>query len=280
MHISNHVNVINYLGSKFSLLPWLLPHIQHVEGVESFVDVFGGSGNVMANIKPYPIETYNDINHKLVMMFKVLREQPEELMRSLELTPHSRHEYEQAWYSKDDTELEQARKFIVRLQQSFFATGAQAQLKGWISSPREIRRGMSQETHKWLTKIGGLPQIVDRFRRVQIECRGYEWILSAYDGHKTLFYCDPPYDAELRSNRNDYEHDFTEDDHKKLHDMGLEIKGKIAVSGYDSEFMKELYKDYHFYPGPRRKNSYSKKEVRECIWTNYEVNKRNLNRLF
>lgn len=280
MHISNQVNVINYLGSKFSLLPWLLPHLQHVEGVESWVDVFGGSGNVTANILPYPIETYNDINRKLVNMFKVLRDQPEELMRVLQLTPHSRYEYEQAWYSEEDTDLEAARKFIVRLQQSFFATGAQQQLKGWLSSPREVRRGMAQATHKWLSKVGGLPKIVDRFRRVQIENRPFEWILEAYDSPRTLFYCDPPYDQELRSNRNDYEFDFTMEDHIRLHDMGKGIHGKIAVSGYNSEFMMKLYKDYHFYPGPKRKNSMSEKEVRECLWTNYEVNKRNLGKLF
>lgn len=277
MHISNQTYVMNYLGSKFSALPWLLPMLPETH---RFVDVFGGSGNVTVNREPSPVEVYNDLNKKVVNFFRVLREQRAELVELLELTPHSRVEYQQAWYSDDDSPLEAARKFFVRTQQSFFATGAQNQLKGWLSSTKESRRGISQATHKYLKSVSGLWEVAERFRRVQIECRDFEWILKAYDSEDTLFYCDPPYDMEHRSNRNDYEHDFTQQDHVRLHEAAAASQGKVAISGYDSSFMLSLYSDFHYYPGPLRRNTYSSKEVRECLWTNYIITKSNFPTLF
>lgn len=277
MHISNQTKALNYLGSKFSLLPWLLPLLPYTH---SWVDLFGGGGNVTCNRLLSPIETFNDINQKVFIFFKVLREQPAELLRLLELTPHSRQEYERAWYTAEDTELESARKFFIRTAQSFFSSGIQNELKGWLSSTKESRRSISQATHKWLSGVETLRYVTERFRRVQLECRDFGWVLKAYDTPETLFYADPPYDEEFRSGRNDYEYDFTPEDHKRLHDAGLDIKGKIAVSGYDSEFMRDLYKDYFFNPGPKRRNTYSTKNVREALWTNYDPAESKSGKLF
>jgi DNA adenine methylase len=270
MHISNQHNVMLYLGSKFSLMPWLAPRLPkcHVR-----VDLFGGSGNVTMNLEPAPVEVYNDINKSLYNFYHVLRTRPEELITLLELTPHSRYEYEQAWYHPDDTPVEAARKFFVRTTQSFFATGAQSQLKGWLASTKESRRGISQATHKWLKSVAGLWEVAERFRRVQIECRDFEWVMKTYDGPDTLFYCDPPYDEEHRSNRNDYQFDFNREDQIRLRDAAKKLKGKVAISGYDSDFMRELYQGFNYEVGPERRNNYSTKAVRECLVTNYVLPK-------
>lgn len=277
MHISTQQNTVPYLGSKFSILKWLLPKLPRTK---SFVEVFGGSMVVTINREPSSIETYNDINSALVNFFRVLRDEPEKLITSLYLTPHSREEYDRAWFNENDSEVEKARKFFVRMRQSFLSTGAQSQKKGWLSATRETRCMISEATNKYLQSVDGLHLIVERLKMIQIECRDYEFILKSYDGPDVLFYLDPPYDGEKRSNSCDYEFDFKRRDHHKLHDRLKAITGKWALSGYDSEFMLDLYKDFYFIPGPQRKNNKSSKEVRECLWTNYDPEKINSQILF
>lgn len=278
MHISNQINTVPYLGSKFSVLPWLLPLIPHTK---SFTEVFGGSAVVTINKEPCQIETYNDINGSIVNFFLVLRDHPEELITKLYLTPHSREEYDEAFFTRDgDDKIEQARKFFVRVRQSILATGGQKQKKGWLSATRETRCKISEATNKYLRSVDGLHQIVERLKMMQIENRHWKFILKSYDTAHNYFYLDPPYDEEKRSNSCDYEFDFKDEDHVELRDHLVPLKSLWGVSGYDTDFMKDLYKDFYYVKGPQRKNNKSKRIVHECLWCNYDPTQNLPGRLF
>lgn len=265
MHISTQIKSFDYHGSKYSYLPWLLPKLPEAN---HFIDVFGGSAAVLLNRKPSKIETFNDINGKVVNFFKVLREQPDELISLLELTPHSKREYDEAWYIESDSPLEQARKFYIRTQQSIWAAGAQDKVKGWAATISDSRVGMSEKTQKWVRAIERLPLVVDRFRTVQIENRNFKFIISKYDREGVLFYLDPPYDMEFRS-ATPYEFDFKSQDFFDLHYFAKNAKAKVAISGYKSRLMLEIFSNFNFHDGPHRKKNRSSKEVYEGLWTNY-----------
>jgi DNA adenine methylase len=265
MHISNQIKSFTYLGGKFSILPWML---EKLPPAKHFVDVFGGSGVVLLNREPSPIETYNDINGKVVNFFKVMRDQPDALIAALELAPYSRQEYEEALDDPAASPLERARRFFVRTSQSQFAAGAQEDSKGWACSFNDSRRGVSEKVNTYLNRVEGLHKMVSRLRTVQIENRCFRYVLRNYDTEQTLFYCDPPYMQTLRSSTK-YEFDFANQDAYDLHYYASRVKGKIAISGYKEPFMMELYKDFNFHEGPNRKNNRSDKEAIECLWTNY-----------
>ena len=235
---------------------------------------------VTINREPSPIETYNDLNGDVVNFFKVLRDHTTDLITKLYLTPFSRQEYDEAWFNEHDDHLERARKFFVRMRQSFLATGSQNRKKGWLSATRESRCRISEATNKYLGSVEQLAQIVERLKMIQIENRDFQFIIERYDTPDTLFYVDPPYDPEKRSNGNDYLHDFKKKDHFKLKELLAAVKGRFAVSGYDTDFMIDLYKDFYFIAGPKRKNNRSTRDVRECLWTNYDPTKVNSNILF
>lgn len=266
MHISTQIKSFTYLGGKFSILPWLL---EHLPTSNHFVDVFGGSAVVLLNRPISPIETYNDINERVVNFFKVLRDNSEELITALELTPHSRKEYYNSWDDENCTAVERARRFFVRTTQSIFAAGSQEETKGWCIATTQSRCQISEKTNKILKSVENLHRVATRLRQVQIDCRDFRFVLDAYDTPETLFYCDSPYIKSLRSNTN-YEFDFEHQDHIELHHYASRVKGKIAISGYKDPFMMELFKDFHFTEGPHRKNSLSKKIAIECLWTNYD----------
>jgi site-specific DNA-adenine methylase len=83
---------ITWFGGKSRQLHWLLPLFPPHQ---VFVDVFGGSGAVLLGKPPSPVDVYNDIDGRLVNLFRVLRdeEQAQRLIKSLELTPFSRSEF-------------------------------------------------------------------------------------------------------------------------------------------------------------------------------------------
>jgi DNA adenine methylase len=68
---------------------------------------------------PSLVETYNDIDGEVVNFFRVLRDQQEELIKAIGLTPFSREEFRIAAEESLDgiSDLERARRFFVRARQ-------------------------------------------------------------------------------------------------------------------------------------------------------------------
>lgn len=105
-----------WYGGKFSHLDWLLPLLPETI---HYCEPFGGSAAVLLNRKPSPVETYNDVYGDVVLFFRVLREQPDELIRAIGLTPFSREELEIACSEPSSalSDIERARRFFVRARQ-------------------------------------------------------------------------------------------------------------------------------------------------------------------
>ncbi len=103
--------------ANFSHLDWLLPLLQ---ACHHYCEPFAGSAAVLINREPSPVETYNDIDGEVVNFFRVLRDDSDNLLRAIALTPFSREEYYLSVASQDpDTsDLERARRFFVRARQT------------------------------------------------------------------------------------------------------------------------------------------------------------------
>lgn len=75
---------IFYMGNKYDLLYELLPRFPKEDEVETFIDLFGGSGTVSLNV-PYKNIIYNELNHNIVdllNMFKIYNS--EEIIKHIE----------------------------------------------------------------------------------------------------------------------------------------------------------------------------------------------------
>ncbi len=259
----------NYLGGKFTYVDEI---IQYFPEHEHFVDVFCGSMAITLNKPPSKIDTANDLNKDVINFFRVLREQPEELITLLELTPVARDEYKEAFYTQDDPAepIEKARRFFVRARQSFYGLGAQRQNKGWHLTVKNSRSNVAETISKWNNAIDKLWWLIEPLRRIQIENTDYKKIITKIDYPEAFFYLDPPYPAESRSSGKDYKHDFTDDQHRELAELAHGIKGKAMISGYECPLMEELYGDWKFVPLTQKMNGIRTKKVKECIWMNYE----------
>lgn len=226
---------ITYFGSKSRLVKSI---VKHFPPHHTFVDAFGGSGAVLLGKKPAKVEVYNDINHQLAALFRVLadREKTRELVRRLELTPYSRQAFQEAKAGlpaeTDDVEL--ARKMIVIQRQSHGGLGER-----WSYSVADSSAGMSSTVRRYRVGIERLKDIQHRLRRVQVENLHFRDLLPLYDRPETLFYLDPPYVPDTRIN-GEYGHEMTVAEHEELVSLLLDLKGMAILSGYASEVYSPL----------------------------------------
>lgn len=63
---------IFYMGNKFDLLYELLPRFPKEQEVETFIDLFGGSGTVSLNV-PYKNVIYNELNNNILELLNMLK---------------------------------------------------------------------------------------------------------------------------------------------------------------------------------------------------------------
>jgi DNA adenine methylase len=259
-----------WYGGKFSHLDWLLPLLPETT---HYCEPFGGSAAILLNRHPSPVETYNDLDDEVVIFFQVLREQPEELIRAIGLTPFSRHELEIA--ATEPTEqlsrIERARRFFVRARQVRTGLAQTASVGRWAHCLLTSRAGMAGAVSRWLGSVEDLPEIAQRLLRVQIEHAPAIEVIKRYDSPETLFYCDPPYPHDSRSDVKAYAYEMKDDEHRQLAEVLQSVQGKVAISGYDSKLFNELYSDWNRTEAPERQIHSSKAIRQEVLWTNYDL---------
>lgn len=156
----------------------------------------------MLNREPAPVETYNDLDGEVVNFFRVLRDQKEELVYAIGMTPFSREEFVEAIRTNGDgaglSSVEQARRFFIRARQVRTGLAQTASVGRWANCLQTSRAGMAGAVSRWLGSVEGLEWIASRLLRVQIEHDLAINVIRRYDSPETLFYCDPPYPHDSR----------------------------------------------------------------------------------
>jgi DNA adenine methylase len=257
-----------WYGGKFSHLRWLLPLLPKCQ---HYCEPFAGSAAVLLNRDPSPVETYNDIDGEVVTFFRVLRDQKEQLLEAIGLTPFAREELYHAVNGnlRALSDLERARRFFVRARQARTGLAQTASLGRWANCKNTSRSGMSGAVSRWLGSIETLPEIAERLLRVQIENRPALDIIDLYDDTTTLFYCDPPYVHSSRGDSKAYGYEMCDIEHEELAETLHQLKGNAAISGYRSDLMDRLYNDWNRHDAPPKYAHSIKKLRQEVLWTNY-----------
>jgi DNA adenine methylase len=264
------VIAFSWYGGKFSHLKWLLPLLPTCH---HYCEPFGGSGAVLLNRAPSPIETYNDLDGEVVNFFRVLRDDREKLIEVISLTPFSREEFSNACTIDPELSLlERARRFFVRARQVRTGLAQTASLGRWANCKNISCKGMSASISCWLGSVKNLPEVAERLLRVQIENRPAVEFIRLYDSSDTLFYCDPPYVHRTRGASHAYSYEMTDDDHRLLARVLNSAQGRVAISNYQCALMDELYPPPKWMKivGPEKTIRSTKGKRVEVLWTNYD----------
>lgn len=258
-----------WYGGKYSHLDWLVPLL--LPECHHYCEPFGGSAAVLLNRPPSPVETYNDLDNEVVNFFRVLREQKEQLIEAIGLTPFSREEFFYACTPPTEpiSRLEKARRFFIRARQVRTGLAQTASLGRWANCKNTTRSGMSGVVSRWLGSVEMLPSIAERLLRVQIENRPALEIVDLYDEKGTLFYCDPPYAHESRGDSKAYGYEMTDEDHEALAAKLRRVRGRAAVSGYRGSLYDGLFKGWRCIEAPEKQCHSIKKLRQEVLWVNF-----------
>lgn len=229
---------LRYHGGKFRIASQIIRHFPPHRG---YVEPFGGGGSILFAKLPAAIEVYNDLDGDVVNFFRVFREQPDDLIRAIQLTPWARDEQRLSFEPAEDP-LERARRLYVRAWQTIggprttWKSGwRRVKVPGANNSP-DCLGNWSQTDHLWA--------VVERLKRVQIENDNALKVLRAYDSPDTLFYCDPPYVWDTRGRhwrKRAYHHEMSDDDHRELAECLRSVQGMVILSGYHSPLYAQLY---------------------------------------
>ncbi len=234
--------ILRYHGGKWKLAPWI---ISHLPSHKVYVEPFSGAGSVLLRKPRSRIEVLNDKYGRLVNVFRVLRDpdQAAQLHEALRLTPYAETEYQAAREPAKDP-VEDARRMIVLGHQAHGSTGASGgKLSGWR---RGVRPHGPTSADQWSDLYQHVLDWADRLRGVFLESTEASDILQRWDGPETVFYVDPPYTAQTRTEGlRGYAHEMSDDEHRELALILNQLQGHVILNGYDSElYNDELYREW------------------------------------
>ena len=222
--------LINWVGGKRLLRKTIAPLIP--KDIKSYIEPFGGGGWVLFYKDRWAdLEIYNDLDGRLVNLFRIVKYHPNALKEELKYLLGSREMFFQFLNGTFITDIQKAAQFLFLITRSFGGRG------DTFGTVKKSCGGASKSQRNILTKIDAIHERLDK---VMIENRDFEKLIKQYDFEDAFFYCDPPYTSGCG-----YEVTSTTDfDHERLRDVLKDIKGRFLLSYDDSPKVRELYKGY------------------------------------
>jgi DNA adenine methylase len=220
-----------YPGAKSRSQEHILPHLPYRE---FYGEPFGGSGAILLARNESPLEVFNDRFSGVTCFYRVVRDRTRmnALIDRLTFCLHSREEFvwcRSTWKNCED-EVERAARWYYMVMCSFAAQGRHF--------GRSIK-GKPQMGPKLKSNLKLFPEVSKRLQNAQIENQDWRQILSDFDQPGAVWYLDPPY---YQYAKGMYECEMTKEDHRELLDRIFQLRGFVALSGYENE----LYDKYEW----------------------------------
>jgi DNA adenine methylase len=209
--------VYKQYGGKASISKWIVSHFpKH----KIYLEPFCGSCSVLIAKEKSFIEIVNDLDFRLISMFRTLREQPKELAAILWATPYSPENWRESKTSEES--LEDARLLIASGQQFYCGNG---NTSTWAidkcASPHKPKPSV------WSDYAKRVLPFASRIKDVQILCEdAIKCIERVKDEKEALIYVDPPYIGHESEYRFKVKYD-------EMVDVLKSCKAKVLISEYE-----------------------------------------------
>ena len=255
--------LINWVGGKRLLRKTIAPLIP--EDIQSYIEPFGGGGWVLFyKDKWADLEIYNDLDSRLVNLFRIVKYHPNAFIEEYSLLLGSREMFFEFLNATPVTDIQKAVQFYYLITRSFGGRG------DTFGTVKKTSGGASKSQKNVPLKITAIHERLDK---VLVENRDFEKLIKQYDHEGAFFYCDPPY-----SKGCGYEVTSTKDfDHERLREVLGNIQGRFLLSYDDSPKIRELYKDYEMIALERlnginnREGTKRNKMFKELLIANYPI---------
>lgn len=226
----NKKSLITWVGGKRLLRKIIEPLVP--KDIKSYIEPFGGAGWVLFyKDKWADLEVYNDLDDRLVNLFRIVKYHPNALKEELKYLLGSRKIFFQFLNGTFITDIQKAAQFLFLITRSFGGKG------NTFGSVRKCTGGANKSQHNVLEKIDAIHKRLDK---VMIDNLDFEALINQYDYKDAFFYCDPPYTLGYQY----YKTSKKEFDHERLREILGNIKGRFLLSYDDSPKIRELYKGF------------------------------------
>jgi DNA adenine methylase len=221
------------MGGKYQLGPII---DKYAPPAETFIDVFGGGGNVIYSINPekYLRLVYNDKDKNVYTLFKVLRSNEAwKLIDLLKLTPYGKNEFNEArsmLKKANLKDLDRAYYFYITLIFSKYNK---------LSCYSFGYHGYN-EAKKHYNSVAKLPEKVEFLRKITLNNEDFRFFLLRFNEPYHFLYCDPPYPECVTNMSKAYIQKFTHEDHYDLLKLSSKSRAKIMISSYRNDFYDSI----------------------------------------
>ena len=276
--VSDIPKFVKWAGGKSQLLEQFKPFFP--KEFNNYIEPFVGSGAVffyvIENLKPNKA-VIGDVNEELMLTYEVIRDDVEQLIDLLKIHKDNHMSVGKPYYLKiraletsSLSKVERAARFIY-LNKTCFNGLYRVNSKGKFNVP------MGSYKNPDIVQKDKLRRISSLLKETEIHSDSFEKI--AVKGKKGDFiYFDPPYYPVngSKSFTTYTKENFLEEEQRKLAEVFKKMDEKgcyLMLSNSDTEFIKELYKDYNinFVKAKRLINSDAngRGKINEVVITNY-----------
>lgn len=237
---NQYVPVLKYPGAKWKIADWIISFMpEH----HTYVEPFFGSGAVFFRKPMSNIETINDIDERVVNVFRCIRDHSDELINELAMTPYARDTYEET-YEVNLSKLSPVKAAVNFLNQSWQGHGFRTNeyKVGWRNDV--VGREQMYAVYNYYRLPLWVAQTVDRLKQVQIDNQPALEVIKRHNDKKVLLYVDPPYPLATRAGKQ-YQYEMQRHDHVALLETLLDFKGLVIISSYDNDLYNSYLKEWH-----------------------------------
>lgn len=261
--------IVKYHGGKGRIFQWIVPYIPHHR---IYCEPFGGAASVLLNKSRAEWEIYNDLEYTIFNLMKVVRDNlPEFLSKvnQIKYEPEVYDHYKSIYLSDTFYELDSIDQAIATYVSKRMSRGG---LCGTFCWSNRIYSSGPAESHCWNTSLLNIPAISERLQGVIIHNNDSLEVMKKVDHEDAFFYLDPPYVHSTRFSKNLYYHEMNEVQHQILISLVKTMKGKIAISGYQSELYEKELREWRCQKKDVANHSShegTKDRKTECLWINF-----------
>jgi len=231
-----------YFGGKSSLVN-RLSFLLDKAGGNVYVETCCGGAHLFWNKnRRFSVEVLNDKDDNIMSVYECLKDYDlyRRLKRKLLFTFYSCSEFDKGcsvFVNNEEDVLRKAWGVMVVYNQCLSGKPYEISGKfrtGWIRNHKG-----SGFFGKWFLRMCSFRSWHERLKGVVLENLDVFQLIDKWDSSDTVFYVDPPYPNHTRVSGG-YRINMTEEDHTKLVDKLLSVKGKVIVSSYKNPIYDRL----------------------------------------
>ena len=240
--------VLKWVGGKRKLIETFRPLLP--QRINSYCEPFLGGGAVFFDLQPEKAYV-NDLNNDLMRVYTVIRDNVDELIKSLEtFTNNSETFYAVRDWDRDKQKFD-ALSDVQKAARTIFLNKTCYNGLYRVNNSGEFNAPFGNYKSSNIVNAVGLKAVSNYFNTAQIifSSTDYTQVLKTIN-QETFVYLDPPYDPV--SNTSSFtgytKCGFTRDDQIKLRECCdvLDKKGvKFMLSNSATDFIKDLYSNYN-----------------------------------